>query len=428
MCKAVGFALGILICLAGSRSRAGADDGEQAAPAVPSAPIPPAEAPRHMTLPEGFTATLFAGEPDVVQPIAMTFDDRGRLWVAECLSYPNWHDRPPTRARTASSSSRTPTATAVSTSAPSSRTSWLNLSRHRGRLRRRLRLRDAEPAVHPRLNARRRPSPPGRRRSLLDGWDIKQARHNVFNGLTWGPDGWLYGCNGILSPNPLVGKPGTPDDERVGIRLRRLALPPDAADLRGRRPRHDQPLGPRLRRVRPGVHHQLRHQAPLARRPRRPLPAHVRPGRQPQRLRPDGKLRRPHPLGRRRWTDVAPRRPARTCDAGGGHAHVGAMVYLGDNWPDELPQRSSCQPPRQPINHDILERHGSGYVARHGKDFLLANDPWFRGISSCIRPRRRRLRQRLDRHRRMPQPTRSSTATNGRIYKIAYGKPAAVPR
>src|SRR5881398_3545320 len=53
-------------------------------------PVPPAEAPHRMTLPKGFRATLFAGEPDVVQPIAFTFDDRGRIWVAECLSYPNW--------------------------------------------------------------------------------------------------------------------------------------------------------------------------------------------------------------------------------------------------------------------------------------------------------------------------------------------------
>src|SRR3954451_19336624 len=53
-------------------------------------PVQPAEAPKKFTLPEGFRATLFAGEPDVVQPIAFTFDDRGRLWVVECLSYPNW--------------------------------------------------------------------------------------------------------------------------------------------------------------------------------------------------------------------------------------------------------------------------------------------------------------------------------------------------
>src|SRR5437763_10682768 len=65
----------------------------------PDRPLPAREAPKHMTLPDGFKVTLFAGEPDVVQPIAFTFDDRGRLWVVECLSYPDWskdgtgHDR-----------------------------------------------------------------------------------------------------------------------------------------------------------------------------------------------------------------------------------------------------------------------------------------------------------------------------------------------
>src|SRR5437016_9888208 len=57
-------------------------------------PVPAKEAPGRMTLPEGFEATLFAGEPDVVQPIAFTFDDRGRLWVVECMSYPKWHTDP----------------------------------------------------------------------------------------------------------------------------------------------------------------------------------------------------------------------------------------------------------------------------------------------------------------------------------------------
>src|SRR6478736_5519893 len=53
-------------------------------------PLPPAEAAARMTLPDHFQATLFAGEPDLVQPIAFTFDDRGRLWVAEAITYPNW--------------------------------------------------------------------------------------------------------------------------------------------------------------------------------------------------------------------------------------------------------------------------------------------------------------------------------------------------
>src|SRR3954447_21933633 len=53
-------------------------------------PLPPAEAAARLIVPDGFQATLFAGEPDVVQPIAMTTDPRGRLWVVECLSYPDW--------------------------------------------------------------------------------------------------------------------------------------------------------------------------------------------------------------------------------------------------------------------------------------------------------------------------------------------------
>lgn len=50
--------------------------------------LSPEEAAKAMTVPEGFSVSLFAGEPDVQQPIAMALDDRGRLWVAEAYSYP----------------------------------------------------------------------------------------------------------------------------------------------------------------------------------------------------------------------------------------------------------------------------------------------------------------------------------------------------
>src|SRR5262249_3394265 len=50
--------------------------------------LAPEEAARAMTVPPGFKVTLFAGEPDVVQPIAMAIDDKGRLWIAEAYSYP----------------------------------------------------------------------------------------------------------------------------------------------------------------------------------------------------------------------------------------------------------------------------------------------------------------------------------------------------
>jgi hypothetical protein len=45
---------------------------------------------RGIDVPDGFGVTLFAAEPDVAQPIAMATDSRGRLWVVENYSYPEW--------------------------------------------------------------------------------------------------------------------------------------------------------------------------------------------------------------------------------------------------------------------------------------------------------------------------------------------------
>jgi hypothetical protein len=56
--------------------------------------LPAEEAARTMIVPEGFRVTLFAGEPDVQQPIGFCIDNRGRLWVAEAYNYPNHGTRP----------------------------------------------------------------------------------------------------------------------------------------------------------------------------------------------------------------------------------------------------------------------------------------------------------------------------------------------
>src|SRR5262249_19825218 len=52
-------------------------------------PLSPAESMKHMHLPEGFEIQLYAAEPDIARPIAMTWDARGRLWIAETVDYPN---------------------------------------------------------------------------------------------------------------------------------------------------------------------------------------------------------------------------------------------------------------------------------------------------------------------------------------------------
>jgi hypothetical protein len=54
----------------------------------PNEPYSPQEAIRKMSVPEGFTVELVASEPDIVNPIAMTFDDRGRIWITKSIEYP----------------------------------------------------------------------------------------------------------------------------------------------------------------------------------------------------------------------------------------------------------------------------------------------------------------------------------------------------
>jgi putative membrane-bound dehydrogenase-like protein len=58
-------------------------------------PLPPDESIKHLILPPGFEARLFAAEPDIVKPIAMAWDERGRLWIAETVDYPNELKREP---------------------------------------------------------------------------------------------------------------------------------------------------------------------------------------------------------------------------------------------------------------------------------------------------------------------------------------------
>src|SRR2546421_7545053 len=55
---------------------------------LPGPALSPQEAMAKMQLPPGFEVELVACEPDVVNPTAMTFDERGRIWVCESLEYP----------------------------------------------------------------------------------------------------------------------------------------------------------------------------------------------------------------------------------------------------------------------------------------------------------------------------------------------------
>src|SRR4029453_8177762 len=60
----------------------------------PGPALSPAEAIQKMKVPEGFTVELVASEPDIVNPVAMTFDERGRVWITESLEYPRQQPGP----------------------------------------------------------------------------------------------------------------------------------------------------------------------------------------------------------------------------------------------------------------------------------------------------------------------------------------------
>ena len=54
----------------------------------PGPALSPQEAIAKMTVPDGFEVELVAAEPDIVNPVAMTFDEQGRIWITESVEYP----------------------------------------------------------------------------------------------------------------------------------------------------------------------------------------------------------------------------------------------------------------------------------------------------------------------------------------------------
>src|SRR5690348_12779952 len=52
-------------------------------------PLDSAESVKHMVTPVGFEVKLFASDPQIYRPICMNWDDKGRLWIAETVDYPN---------------------------------------------------------------------------------------------------------------------------------------------------------------------------------------------------------------------------------------------------------------------------------------------------------------------------------------------------
>src|SRR6188472_1320191 len=177
-------------------------------PIVTDAPLPPLEAARTMKVPEGFHVTLFAGEPDVKQPIGFCIDDRGRLWVAEAYNYPTHGTKPGDRIIILEDSDgdgqhdkrtvfydKLNYVTGIEVGFGGA---WVM----------------SPPNMYFIPDRDGDDVPDGEPQVLLDGFGNHANAHNLANGFAWGPDGWLYGTHGRTNWS-LIGKPGTPEAERV---------------------------------------------------------------------------------------------------------------------------------------------------------------------------------------------------------------------
>ena len=56
-------------------------------------PLSPEDSAKRLVTRPGFQAKLWAEEPQIYKPICMAFDERGRLWIAETIDYPNEQQR-----------------------------------------------------------------------------------------------------------------------------------------------------------------------------------------------------------------------------------------------------------------------------------------------------------------------------------------------
>jgi putative membrane-bound dehydrogenase-like protein len=411
---------------------------------VKFAGLSPEDAAKEMTLPPGFKATLFAGEPDVVQPIAFCIDDRGRLWVVEGMCYPKRQpegegkDRilifedPDGDGKFNKRSVFMEKLNLVSGIEVGFGGVWLGAAPH---------------LMFVPVNDWENPKPAGEPKILLDGWDFKRDTHETLNTFTWGPDGWLYGCHGVFCPS-LVGKPGAPETERQWV---------DAAVWRYHPTKHtfevfaegtSNPWGidfdehgqcfieacvvPHFwhviqgaRYLRQGGEHYCIDLAETARNERSR----------------DAKSRKP--IFPYTYADIqahgdhvhyaGSKGPhagnGRSDAAGGGHAHAGLLVYQGDSWPAEYRGKIFMNNIHgQRINMDIPVREGSGYVGKHGADFINFNDRWSQIINLLTGPDGSVFMiDWYDKNQCHHNDVNGHDRSNGRIFRISYGDTRGTP-
>lgn len=326
--------------------------------------LTPDQAVAKMKLREGFKATVFAAEPDVRQPNAFCIDDRGRLWVTENFSYtgPGGPWKP---------SGKDTILIFEDTDGDGrhdKRTVFAdNLSFVSGL---ELGFGGVWAGSPPNLlfipDKNRDDKPDGPPQVVLDGWG-HHDQHETLNSFIWGPDGWLYGCQGVFT-HSRVGKPGTPDKERAPINGGYWRYHPTKQKFEVFAWGTSNPWG-----IDFDDHGQAIATACVI-----PHFYHVIQGARYQRQ--GGKHFNEHD-----YDDIKTIRDHShegIQGRKGGHAHGGCRINLGGNFGPEFRGKVFMGS----IHHhgmytDLLERKGSGFVGKHDGDFLMSNDPWFLGFN-----------------------------------------------
>ena len=334
--------------------------------------------------PDGFFVDVIAAEPDIVQPIALAWDHRGRLYVAECRTYAdrtlNYDLTESDRIvvledRDADGSFETRTVFAEGLQ----RLTGIEVGF--GGV---WALTSPTMVFIPDADGDLVPDGPSVIR--LDGFDLKYTRHTIANGLKWGPDGWLYGRQGIVAVSE-IGPPGASKEERLSIDTGIWRFHPQTNQIEawtrgGTNPwGHDWNEDGELFYINTVIGH-FWHGIPGA-YTKRMFGQHQRP--YLYRL-IDMHADHWHFDIKGAWQNTRENPDAE--DAfGGGHAHTGLMIYQADKWPEEYRGDAyTLNFHGRRINRESLHREGSGYVAKHEKDLVKFPDRWFRGIDLAQGP------------------------------------------
>lgn len=391
-----------------------------AAPLLHAQGYPPDKAAAKMTVPEGFRVELVASEPDIRQPVAIDFDERGRLWVLQYLQYPNpaglkrvkvdrysrtVYDRvpepPPMGPKGADRLTiLKPDPDNPGKFKPVDFVSGLNLASgfafgHGGVF-----ILQA-PFLLFYADKNRDDVPDGDPEVLLTGFGMEDA-HSVANSLTWGPDGWLYGCQGSTVTANIRGIEFQQGVWRYHPITRKFELFSEGGgNMWGLDfDRH----GNLFCSTNVGGHVMLHS---------------VQGAYYWKAFEKHGKLHNPYAYG---YFDHVPHENFK-----GGHVTVGGIVYRGDNFPAKFRDKYIAA---DLLGHAVywhdIEPNGSTFKTKHGGELLLANDTWFAPSDVCLGPDGCvYVADWHDQRTAHPDPDAEWDKTNGRIYRISFGARSA---